>query len=180
MATSKRSAATRTATKATKPKAAAKTTKAAAPKRASKPAAAARTPKAAAPKLLAGGNPQIPKGYGDAPVQTWIAAVPGWKRDAAARLDALVTRAVPGVRKAVKWNSPLYGVGEDNVWFMSLHVYANYIKVAFFAGRDLSPMPPGESKMANTRYLNLREGELDEAQFVDWVTQASKLPGERM
>lgn len=180
MATSKRSAATKTATRATKPKAAAKKTKATASRGASKPSAAARTPKAAAPRLLAGGNPQIPKGYGDAPVQAWIAAAPGWKRDAAARLDALVTKAVSGVRKAVKWNSPLYGVGEDNVWFLSLHVFANYIKVAFFAGRELDPMPPGESKTANTRYLNLREGELDEGRFVDWVTQASKLPGERM
>lgn len=176
---------------AAKPAAAAKIQRAAnpakAPRKAAKKTAPASTSakksparKATAPKLLSGGNPQIAKGHGDAPVQAYIAAMPGWKRATGARLDALIDAAVPGVRKAVKWNSPLYGVGEDSTWFLSLHVFASYIKVAFFAGRDLDPMPPGESKTPRTRYLNLREGELDEARFVDWVKQASKRPGERM
>jgi hypothetical protein len=135
---------------------------------------------AGAPKLLSGGNPQIAKAYGDAPVQAYIAAMPGWKSDVGGRLDALITRAVPGVRKAVKWNSPLYGV-EDNVWFLGIHCFAKYIKVAFFRGRSLRPLPPGESKQKQVRYLDIHEGdELDEAQFAAWVKQASKLPGERM
>lgn len=131
------------------------------------------------PKLLSGGNPQIAKGYGDAPVQAYIAAMPDWKRDLGRRLDALIGRAVPGVKKAVKWNSPFYGV-EDDLWFLSFHVFAKYIKVAFFRGASLDPVPPGKSKHKEVRYLDIREGELDEAQFTDWVKQASALPGERM
>ena len=140
----------------------------------------ARPPEEATkPKLLSGGNPQIPKGYGDAPVQAYIAAVPGWKRDLTRRLDAIITRTIPGVLKAVKWNSPFYGV-EEGSWFLSFHCYDNFVKVAFFRGLSLEPVPPGESKSQDTRYLDVREGELDEAQFARWVKQASKLPGERM
>ena len=136
--------------------------------------------KTSVPRLLSGGNPQIAKGYGDAPVQAYIAAMPGWKREVGGRLDALIERTVPGVRKAVKWNSPLYGAKDGEGWFLSLHVFTNYIKLAFFRGTSLRPVPPGESKTPETRYLNLREGELDEAQFIAWVKQASALPGERM
>jgi hypothetical protein len=135
--------------------------------------------KATKPKLLSGGNPQIAKGYGNAPVQAYIAAMPGWKRDVGRRLDALIARAVPNVCKAVKWNSPFYGI-EGNGWFLSFHCYTSYIKVAFFRGASLRPRPPGESKQKEVRYLDVRDEELDEAQFVDWVKQASKLPGERM
>ena len=131
------------------------------------------------PALLAGGNPQIAKADGDAPVQAYIAAMPGWKSDVGRRLDALIEGAVPGVRKAVKWNSPFYGV-EDHVWFLSFHVFTKYIKVAFFRGAALRPVPPGKSKQKDVRYLDIHEGQLDEAQFVAWVKQASKLPGERM
>jgi hypothetical protein len=148
-----------------------------------KPAKAAKKPAtkpaAAKPKLLSGGNPQIAKGYGDAPVQAYIAAMPGWKRELGRRLDALIARSVPGVRKAVKWNSPFYGV-EDGVWFLSFHCFAKYVKVAFFRGTALRPLPPGESKQKEVRYLDIYEGALDEAQFVAWVKQASKLPGEKM
>jgi hypothetical protein len=135
--------------------------------------------KANKPVLLSGGNPQIAKGYGDAPVQAYIAAMPGWKSDVGRRLDALIERTVPGVRKAVKWNSPFYGV-EDDVWFLGIHVFTNYIKVAFFRGASLHPVPPGKSKHKDVRYLDIHEGELDEAQFADWVKQASLLPGEKM
>jgi hypothetical protein len=134
---------------------------------------------AAKPKLLAGGNPQIAKGYGDAPVQAYIAALPGWKRDVGRRLDALITRTIPGVHKAVKWNSPFYGV-ESQSWFLSFHSYTNYIKVAFFRGASLRPLPPGESKQKSVRYLDVRKDGLDAEQFVEWIEQASKLPGERM
>ncbi len=131
-------------------------------------------------KLLSGGNPQIPKGHGDAPVQAYIAAMPGWKRDAGRRIDAIVVRTVPGVRKAVKWNSPFYGV-EDGLWFLSFHCFAKYIKIAFFRGASLHPPPPVASKHKDVRYFHVHENdELDEAQFVDWVKQASRLPGERM
>lgn len=137
-------------------------------------------PAKAAPTLLSSGNPQVAKGYGDAPVQAYIAAMPGWKREVGRRLDALVERTVPGVRKAVKWNSPFYGV-EDGLWFLSFHVFARYVKVAFFRGASLRPPPPVASKHAEVRYLHIHEdGTLDEAQFVDWVRQASELPGERM
>jgi hypothetical protein len=133
-----------------------------------------------APRLLSGGNPQIPKGYGDAPVQAYIAALPGWKREAAARLDALIGQTVPEVQKAVKWNSPLYGI-KDQGWFLGLHVFNRYIKVAFFRGADLEPPPPVASKTPGTRYLHLHEDDtVDEAQIADWITQASRRPGERM
>jgi hypothetical protein len=134
---------------------------------------------AAAPLLLSGGNPQIAKGYGDAPVQAYIAAMPGWKRDIGRRLDALVERTVPGVQKAVKWNSPFYGI-EGQGWFLSLHCFTKYVKVTFFRGASLRPVPPGASKHADVRYLDIHEGELDEAQFTSWVKQASELPGERL
>jgi hypothetical protein len=131
------------------------------------------------PKLLAGGNPQIAKGDGDAPVQAYIAALPGWKRDMGRRVDTLITRTIPTVHKAVKWNSPFYGVASQS-WFLSFHCYTSYIKVAFFRGTSLRPLPPGESKQKWVRYLDVRKDELDEDQFVEWVEQASKLPGERM
>ena len=138
------------------------------------------TGKAAAPKLLSGGNPQIPKGYGDAPVQAYIAAMPGWKSDIGRRLDEIIERTVPDVRKAVKWNSPFYGV-EDDVWFLSFHCFAKYIKVAFFRGASLRPLPPVESKHKDVRYFHIHEDDsIDEAQFAAWVKQASRLPGERM
>jgi hypothetical protein len=129
------------------------------------------------PVLLSGGNPQIAKGDGDAPVQAYIAAMPGWKSEAGRRLDALITRTVPGVRKAVKWNSPFYGV-EGRGWFLSFHCYARYIKLAFFRGAALDPVPPIESKDKNTRYVHIHEDEtLDEALLARWLRQASELPG---
>ena len=131
------------------------------------------------PKLLSGGNPQIAKAYGDAPVQAYIAAMPGWKRDVGRRLDELITRAVPGVSKAVKWNSPFYGI-EGQGWFASFHCFTNYVKVTFFRGTSLKPVPPGASKHKDVRYLDITEGPFDEAQFIDWVKQASQLPGEKM
>ncbi len=132
------------------------------------------------PVLLSGGNPQIAKGYGDAPVEAYLAAMPGWKSEAGRRVDAIVARTVPGVRKAVKWNSPFYGV-EEGVWFLSFHCMTRYIKVAFFRGTSLDPVPPVTSKQAEVRYLHIHEGEaFDEAQFADWVAQASRLPGVRM
>jgi hypothetical protein len=128
-------------------------------------------------KLLSGGNPQIAKADGDAPVRAYIAAMPGWKRDLGERLDALIVRTVPDVRKAVKWNSPLYGV-EGRGWFLGIHCFTKYVKVAFFRGASLRPLPPGPSKDTNTRYLDIREGdELDEAQVASWVKQAAALPG---
>ena len=146
---------------------------------------ARRTPKkstnVAKPALLAGGNPQIAKAAGDAPVQAYIAAMPGWKHDVGRRLDAVIARALPGVRKAVKYNSPLYGVEGGEGWFLSFHCYTDYVKVAFFRGASLRPVPPGESKQEEVRYLDIREDDrLDEAQFADWVKQAGKLPGERL
>jgi hypothetical protein len=130
-----------------------------------------------APVLLSGGNPQIAKGDGDAPLQAYIAAMPGWKREAGQRLDALIERSVPGVRKAVKWNSPMYGV-EGQGWFLGVHVFAKYVKVAFFRGASLRPPPPGESKSPETRYFDIRQGDpLDEAQLADWIRQAAALPG---
>jgi hypothetical protein len=136
--------------------------------------------KVAKPTLLAGGNPQIAKAYGDAPVQAYIAAMPGWKRDVGRRLDALIVCTVPDVHKAVKWNSPFYGI-EGQGWFLSLHCFTNYVKVAFFRGASLRPLPPGESKQKEVRYLDIREDDqLDEAQLAAWVKQASQLPGERM
>jgi len=144
-----------------------------------KPATAAQ-PASGEPVLLSGGNPQIAKADGDAPVQAYIAAMPGWKSAVGRRLDALIVRAVPDVHKAVKWNSPLYGMPGQG-WFLSFHCYAKYIKVAFFRGTSLRPMPPVESRTPETRYLHVREDEaLDEAQFIAWAKQASQLPGERM
>ncbi|MCX5578862.1 DUF1801 domain-containing protein [Kaistia terrae] len=132
------------------------------------------------PRLLAGGNPQIPKGFGDAPVQAYIAAMPGWKSDVGRHIDALIVRTVPDVRKAVKWNSPFYGMEGDG-WFLSLHCMTKYVKVAFFRGASLQPVPPGPSKQQNVRYLDIYENSpFDEAQFEAWVKQASQLPGEHM
>lgn len=132
---------------------------------------------ASEPKLLSGGNPQIAKGDGDAPVQAYIAAMPGWKSDAGRRIDALIERTVPGVRKAVKWNSPFYGV-EGEGWFLSLHCFNKYIKIAFFKGAALDPLPPVASKDPNTRYIHIHEGDdLEATALADWIAQASKLPG---
>jgi hypothetical protein len=128
---------------------------------------------------LSGGNPQIAKGDGDAPVQAYIAAMPGWQSDIGRQMDAIIERVVPGVAKAVKWNSPLYGKG-DGTWFVSFHVFAAYTKVTFFRGTDLDPVPPDASKVKNVRYLNIREGAFDPKQFTDWIRQASKLPGEKL
>ena len=161
----KKAAAKRVAAKAAKPR---------------KTAPKSQSRKAAKPALLAGGNPQIAKADGDAPVQAYIAAMPGWKRDVGRRLDALIVRTVPGVRKAVKWNSPFYGI-EGQGWFLSFHCFTKYVKVAFFRGTSLRPVPPGESKHKDVRYLDIHEDdELDEAQLAAWVKQASLLPGERM
>jgi hypothetical protein len=135
--------------------------------------------KAVKPTLLSGGNPQIAKGYGDAPVQAYITAMPGWKRDVGRRLDALIERAVPSVHKAVKWNSPFYGL-EGEGWFLSYHCFNRYVKVTFFRGTSLNPVPLGKSKIKEVRYLDIYEGQLDEKQFVAWVKQASRLPGERL
>lgn len=139
--------------------------------------AKARGTKKRAVVLLAGGNPQIAMADGDAPVQAFIAAMPGWKRAVGRRLDALIVRSVPHVRKAVKWNSPFYGI-EGQGWFLSFHVFARYVKVGFFNGTSLQPLPPGASKVEGTRYLDIHEGdEFDEAQFAAWVKQAAVLPG---
>ena len=130
--------------------------------------------KVAKPVLLAGGNPQIAKADGDAPVQAYIAAMPGWKRDVGRRLDALIARNVPGVRKAIKWNSPFYGI-EGQGWFLGFHCIAKYIKVAFFRGTSLRPVPPGESKHKDVRYLDIHEDDqIDEAQLAGWMKQAGK------
>ncbi len=131
----------------------------------------------ATPTLLAGGNPRIAKGDGDEPVQAYIAAMPGWKRDVGRRLDALIVDSVPEVSKAVKWNSPFYGI-EGRGWFLSFHCYTKYVKVAFFRGAALRPVPPVEGKDQEVRYVHLHEGdELDEAQWADWLRQAAELPG---
>jgi hypothetical protein len=191
----KKTGAKRVAAKAAKPRKAAaksparKPTKAAAkklPTHSNVTATKRKNPAVAAkPILLAGGNPQIAKADGDAPVQAYIAAMPGWKRDVGRRLDALIVRTVPGVRKAVKWNSPFYGI-EGEGWFLSFHCYSRYVKVAFFRGTSLRPVPPGESRHKDVRYLDIHEddmfedGMFDKAQFTAWVKQASQLPGERM
>jgi len=167
-------------------KAAAAARKRPAPK-ATKPSNASpetQSSKALKPKLLSGGNPQIGKAYGDEPVQTYIAAMPGWKRDVGSHLDALIVRAVPEVRKAVKWNSPFYGAKDEGAgWFLAFHCITKYVKVAFFRGTSLRPVPPVESTQKEVRYLHIHEGDLadfDDAQFIDWVKQASRLAGERM
>ncbi len=132
---------------------------------------------AAGPVLLSGGNPQIAKADGDAPVQAYIAAMPGWKSDVGRRLDSIIVRTVPDVRKAVRWNSPFYGM-EGQGWFLNFHCFAKYVKVAFFKGASLEPVPPGESKDENVRYLDIHEDDkFDEQQFAAWVKQASHLPG---
>ena len=131
----------------------------------------------ASPKLLRGGNPQIAKGDGDAPVRAYLAALPGWKATVGKRIDAIVRRAVPGVHKAVKWNSPFYGV-KGQGWFLSFHAFAKYLKLVFFAGASLDPRPPGKSANRAARYLDVHEHEpLDEAQLSAWMKQAAKLPG---
>src|SRR5438094_8581853 len=149
------------------------------PAKVAKKAAAKRG--AAKPTLLSGGNPQIAKGDGDAPVQAYIAAMPGWKRDVGRHLDALIVRTVPGVRKAVKWNTPFYGVEDQGGWFLAFHCFTKYVKVTFFRGTSLRPLPPGESKSQDTRYLDIREDDqLDEAQLTARVNEASQLPAEQM
>lgn len=130
------------------------------------------------PKLLAGGNPQIPKGDGDAPVQAYIAAMPGWKHDVGRHLDTLITRLVPHVRKAVRWNTPFYGV-DGQGWFLSYHCFTKYVKVTFHRGTSLDPLPPGTSKHPHVRYLDIREDDpLDETHLADWITQAANQPGD--
>lgn len=128
---------------------------------------------------LSGGNPQIAKADGDAPVQAYIKAMPGWQSAVGRQMDAIIEKVVPKVAKAVKWNTPFYGVG-DGTWFVAFHVYAKYIKVTFFRGGGMKPVPPQPSKVKDTRYLHVREGEFDEAQFASWVKQAAKLPGEKL
>ena len=135
------------------------------------------TPPTAKPILLAGGNPQIAKADGDAPVQAYIAAIPGWKRDVGRSLDALIVRTVPDVQKAVKWNSPFYGI-EGQGWFLNFHCFTKYVKVAFFRGASLNPVPPGESKSKDVRYLDIHEHDrLDEKLLEHWIRQAAELPG---
>jgi len=147
------------------------------PSKASAKAKPSNVRKRAKVVLLSGGNPHIAKADGDAPVQAYIDAMPGWKRDVGKRLDALIVRTLPTVRKAVKWNSPLYGI-EGQGWFVGWHVFTRYVKLTFFRGTSLRPLPPGPSKDKNTRYLDIHEGdELDEAQLVKWVKQAAALPG---
>ena len=154
-----------------KPKAAAGKGRQSSPTRSKRPGVTAK------PTLLAGGNPQIAKADGDAPVQAYIAAMPGWKRDLGRRLDALVVRNVPKVRKAVKWNSPFYGI-EGQGWFLSFHVFTQYVKVTFFRGTALRPVPPGDSKQKDTRYFDIRADDpLDEDLLASWIRQASELPG---
>jgi len=136
----------------------------------------ARRKRSAKVVLLAGGNPRIAKADGDAPVRAYINAMPGWKRDVGRRLDKLIVQSVPGVLKAVKWNSPFYGI-EGQGWFLSFHTFTHYVKVAFFRGTSLRPLPPGASKSKDTRYVDLHEGELDETQMAKWVKQAAALPG---
>ena len=162
----KKAAAKRVAAKAAKPR---------------KTAPKSQSRKVAKPTLLSSGNPQIAKAYGDAPVQAYIAAMPGWKSDLGCRLDALIARTVPGVRKAVKWNSPFYGIegqGEGQGWLLSFHCFTKYVKVSFFRGASLRPLPPGESKHKEVRYLDIhKDDQLDEAQLAAWIRQAAALPG---
>jgi hypothetical protein len=146
-------------------------------KKSARPEGSADIRVAAKPTLLAGGNPQIAKADGDAPVQAYIAAMPDWKREVGRRLDELIVCSVPDVRKAVRWNSPFYGIEGDG-WFLNFHCFTKYVKVAFFRGASLRPLPPGESKDKEVRYLDIYEdARLDEAQLADWVKQAAKLPG---
>lgn len=134
----------------------------------------------AAPKLLSGGNPQIPKGDGLAPVQAYVAAMPGWKREVGRQLDALIERTVPDVRRAVRWNSPFYGV-EGQGWFLSFHCFTRYVKVTFLNGASLRPPPPVSSKHEPTRYFHIHEhNAIDPSQMANWIEQASQLPGEAL
>jgi len=142
----------------------------------SRSTAAANKGASSKPRLLSGGNPQIPKGDGDAPVQAYIAAMPGWKSDIGRRLDDLIVRTVPDVRKAVRWNSPFYGI-EGSGWFLSYHVFTRYVKVTFFQGAWLEPVPPGSGKDKSSRWVDIYEGKLDERQLAEWVRQAAALPG---
>lgn len=129
------------------------------------------------PKLLSGGNPQIPKGDGDEPVAAYLAAMPDWKQDVGRRLNALVVEAVPGVNKAIRWNSPFYGT-DEHAWFLSFHCFTHYVKVTFFNGARLDPPPPEPSKDDDARYLHVGEdGIADEAQLRDWIRQSAGLPG---
>ena len=130
----------------------------------------------AKPVLLSGGNPQIAKSDGDAPVQAYIAAMPGWKSDLGSRLDALIAREVPNVRKAVRWNSPFYGI-KGQGWFVSYHVFVQYVKVTFFRGASLETVPPGSGKVKDPRWVDIYEGELDEEQMAEWIRQAAAIPG---
>ncbi len=153
-----------------------------APKKVAKKALAKITrPKVAKPvKLLSGGNPRIAKAHGEAPVQAYIAAMPGWKRDVGHKLDVLIGRAVPQVQKAVKWNTPFYGL-DGQTWFLGFHCLTKYVKVAFMMGAQLKPLPPGTSKQKHVRYLDIHENEvLDEKLFMSWVKQAAELPGEKL
>ena len=125
--------------------------------------------------LISGGNPQIAKADGERPVRAYIAAMPGWKRDLGKRLDALVVRSVPNLRKAVKWNSPFYGI-EGRGWFLSFHVFTHYVKATFFRGTSLRPVPPGGTGK-DARWIDIHEDDLDEAQMATWVKQAAALPG---
>ena len=128
------------------------------------------------PVLLSGGNPQIAKADGDAPVQAYIAAMPGWKSELGRRLDALIVRNVPNVRKAVRWNSPFYGI-EGQGWFVSYHVFTRYVKLTFLYGAQLDPLPPGAGKDKDARWYDIYEGEFDEAQTAEWIRQAAAIPG---
>jgi hypothetical protein len=131
------------------------------------------------PKLLSGGNPQIPKGYGDEPVRAYLEAMPGWKSEVGKQIDEIISETVADLAKAVKWNSPLYGVTGQG-WFLGVHCFEKYIKVAFFRGIELHPLPPDPSKQPDVRYYNVREGEFDAEQFRDWIRQASSIPGVKM
>jgi len=142
-----------------------------------KTSASSKAAKKSSPvKLLSGGNPQIAKADGDAPVQAYIAAMPGWKSALGKRLDAVIVANVPGVSKAVKWNSPFYGVAGQG-WFLALHVFNQFVRVTFFRGTQLEPAPPGPSKVKDVRYYDIREDAFDEAQLGSWVAQAAALPG---
>ena len=170
-----RAAAALNATTRRMPKQATAAKKAAASKQTAAPPKAAATKKVAAPKRLSGGNPQIAKADGDAPVQAYIEAMPGWQRDVGRRLDALIVRTVPKATKAVKWNSPFYGIPGQG-WFVSFHTFAKYVKVTFFAGTELNPVPPGGTAK-DARWIDVHADDLDEAQLVKWLKQAAKLSG---
>ena len=144
------------------------------PKAAGKPSADNSSAKPV--RLLSGGNPQIAKADGDAPVQAYIAAMPGWKSELGRRLDALITQTVPEVRKAIRWNSPFYGV-EGQGWFLSYHVFARYVKVTFLQGASLDPVPPGSGKDKDARWLDIYEDGFEEAQMTEWIRQAAAIPG---